>query len=111
MEIKKMIELTDKLLQMQQGKPGLPSYTGDSKRLINEIADLAENTLVWEWNRADAREFTRNMTTVQMWQHFKKKYINTVSPMFKTAAIVGMIPAIRCRLAFKSEIGEALHFE
>ena len=54
MEIKKMIELTDKLLQTQQGKPGLPSYTGDIKRLIDEIADLAENTLVWEWNRADA---------------------------------------------------------
>ena len=29
----------------------------------------------------------------------------------QTAAIVGMIPAIRCRMAFKSEIGEALHFE
>lgn len=111
MESRKMIELTDRLLAIQQGKRGLPPYTGESKRLIDRIADGAENTFVWKWNMDDGREFTRSMTTDQMWRHFKKRYTNTAFPLYKIAAIIGMIPLIRARLAFKAEIGEALHFE
>ena len=111
MESQKMISLMDKLLEMQKGKKGLPPYTGDSKRLIDEIADLAEDTFAWEWSHLDGREFTRGMTTLEMWNHAKRKYAGATSQLFKAAAVVGMMPLIRCRLAFMAEIGEALHFE
>lgn len=104
-------ELMADLLEMCDMGQQLPPYVGKYKRLLDEIADRSLGYYFWQKNEAEAREFTRNMTTAAIWRDLQIKIADAPNPIHMTLTIVGLMPIIRERIAFKHELGRRLHYE
>lgn len=104
-------QLMADLLEMCDMGQQLPPYVGKYKRLLDEIADRSEKYFFWQKNEAEAREFTRDMTTAAIWRHLQFKIAESPSAIHMILTIAGLMPIIRERIAFKYELGRHLHYE